>query len=580
MASEYWKQIKTEIDNFDLVEPEFNPNFAPTQSSLINLIDSYWVSKFRDGFTDSSGYKKIFRNIILKPVYIAQKLIDLDTRDVRVTAEDGQSYYPAWFYGKDLRLWMKSKKNLLGQTFGQFLNDIVYKWPKYGHILLKKAKGSVFLVPIQNIINDPEAESLLKSEYLIEKHQMGHLEFLSQDFPSEVDKDYIWDKYSKDGRIIIYERWGECSCMAGHNYHIIPENCEDDDDILFHDTIDRGEIYKELKWEDIPGRAIGRGQPEKLFENQISENTDENLFRTGLRWTSKHAFQTRDETIAKNLMTDIENGDVIIANSEITPIAMEERNLAAYNFAAQKNSANIADIAVAYESVSGERPPAGTPLGTTITQAQQAGAFFDQKKEDLGMFLKEVLFDWIIPDFEKEHQKEHSLMVGEFEEDEVEKLRRLVSVNRFNEAVIKFTKKNGYYPTQEEMKVLKGITKEQLKKAKELKLPDGYYKDIKKKIDIIITNEQIDMASRLTTLQTVLQIIGSNPTIMQDPKTRKVFYKTLDLAGINPTDLEITEPDADLEEEAMMLNSAKMGGSIARTSSTATPAVLPVPTRI
>ena len=42
MASEYWKQIKTEIDNFDLVEPEFNPNFAPTQSSLINLIDSYW----------------------------------------------------------------------------------------------------------------------------------------------------------------------------------------------------------------------------------------------------------------------------------------------------------------------------------------------------------------------------------------------------------------------------------------------------------------------------------------------------------------------------------------------------------
>ena len=65
----------------------------------------------------------------------------------------------------------------------------------------------------------------------------------------------------------------------------------------------------------------------------------------------------------------------------------------------------------------------------------------------------------------------------------------------------------------------------------------------------------------MTTLQTILQIIGSNPTILRDKVTKKVFYKLLDMTGISPTDLNVEEEQSveDMAGEMM----AQRGGSIA-----------------
>ncbi|MFA5197771.1 MAG: hypothetical protein WC437_05135 [Patescibacteria group bacterium] len=553
-----WEKVNTKLADYTNTTVELNPTFAPHQADVISLIDSYWSNKYKDGPSDSSGYKKAFYNVILKPTYVASKMIDLDTKDVRVVAEDGQSYYPAWFFSKELKLWMKNTKNQNDQTFGQLLNDIVYQLPKYGHVLLKKAKGSIFIVPIQSVRNDPCAQSVLKSDWMAIEHNFTKSQMLEQNWDKNKVEN-VYKKYQNKGKVKIYEFVGQIENKE-NNYFILPEKALDDE-ILFEDKIEIKKYFKEIKWEDIPKRAIGRGQPEKLFENQIAKNTDENLFRTGLRWSSKHIFQSRDESLAKNLLTDIENGDLLTALSEITPIAVEERNLGAYQASDAKWDKNTADSTFSYESISGERPPAGTPLGTTVLQSQQAGAFFDMKREDLGMFLKEVVFDWIIPDFKKDKKGEHSIMMGEFEEDEVDKLRGLITTNKFNESLFKNIKRNGRLPNAQERTILKSIIQEKIKNDKEIKVPESFYDDVRYKIDIIITNEQIDVASRMTTLQTILQIIGSNPTILRDKVTKKVFYKLLDMTGISPTDLNIEEEQSveDMAGEMM----AQRGGSIA-----------------
>jgi hypothetical protein len=553
-----WEHVNTKLADYSNTTVELNPTFAPHQADVICLIDSYWSNKYKDGPSDSSGYKKAFYNVILKPTYIASKMIDLDTKDVRVVAEDGQSYYPAWFFSKELKLWMKNTKNQNDQTFGQLLNDIVYQWPKYGHVLLKKARGSIFIVPIQSVRNDPCAQSILKSDWMAIEHNFTKSQMLEQNWDKN-KVETVYKKYQNKGKVKIYEFVGQIEGKKS-NYFILPEKALDDE-ILFEDKIEIKKYFKEIKWEDVPKRAIGRGQPEKLFENQIAKNTDENLFRTGLRWSSKHIFQSRDESLAKNLLTDIENGDLLTALSEITPIAVEERNLSAYQASDAKWDKNTSDTTFSYESVSGERPPAGTPLGTTVLQSQQAGAFFDMKREDLGMFLKEVVFDWIIPDFKKDKKGEHSIMMGEFEEDEVDKLRGLITTNKFNESLFKNIKRNGRLPNAQERTILKSIIQEKIKNDKEIKVPESFYDDVRYKIDIIITNEQIDVASRMTTLQTILQIIGSNPTILRDKVTKKVFYKLLDMTGISPTDLNVEEEQSveDMAGEMM----AQRGGSIA-----------------
>jgi hypothetical protein len=382
--------------------------------------------------------------------------------------------------------------------------------------------------------------------------------------------------YEKDGKIIVYEAHGDIGSDK-YNYVVIPKGANDDEYLLI-DERDRKDLYKELKWDDIPGRALGRGLPERLFEAQIAKNQNETYLRSGFRWSSKHIFQTRDETMARNLINQVENGEVLTVLSEIQPVSVEERNLPAYNVSDLKWDRHVQELSFAYNQIRGERPPAGTPLGTSILQTQMAVQYYDLKREDLGMLLKDVLYDWIIPGFKQQRKKVHSLMVGEFEEDELDKLRNLILTHRTNQAVLRYIAKNLKLPSSREAELLKAIEKEKLAKAKEIQIPDGYYDNLKYKIDIIITNEQLDVASRLTTLQTILQIIGSNPTIMREPRTRKVFYKLIDLAGFSPVDFEMEEP-AEIEQ-VVSGQMAELGGSIARPRVSNIPQQLRVPTRL
>jgi len=547
-------EIKEKISEVEKTDLDFNPSYASSLPELINLIDLYWASKFRDSDTDPSGYKKAFLNIVNNPTEISSKMIDIDTKDIRIIAEDGQSYYPAWLFEKDLKMWMKT------QNFGKLLNKIVYNYPKYGHLVAKKTKDGVKLVPLQNLYLEPDAETIYDSEFIIEKHDYTHSQLKEmKDRWNNIDE--VIKKADKP-HIDVYEYLidGEYSIVAD-----VGDGIE-----MYSDELDAKDLYKEVKWDDIPGRWLGRGVVERLFEAQIAKNQVENLFRKGLMWTSKHIWQTRDTNIASNLLTDVDDGDLLIAQSEVNPVQMEERNLHAYREADSKWDNNIAQRTFAYDVIRGERTPAGTPLGSAVLQTKMAGGYFDLKREDLGLFLKEILLDWIIPSFKKTARKEHSLMVTEFGVDDLEKLRRLIAEVNQKDAVINFINKNKRIPNSNEVEAIKAIANKQAKKVKEIKIPAGVYDNIKYKIDVVITSEQIDMASRLTSLQTMLQIIGSNPTILNDPRTKKVFYKMIDLAGFNPTDFQIEEQEISLDSVAQE-QLAQRGGSIAKVPPVALP---------
>ena len=545
--------IKEKIEDFEKTSLEVNPSYAPTLKDIIKLIDLYWVSKFRDGDKDSSGYKKAFFNIVNYPVEVASKMIDIDTKDIRIIAEKGQSYWPAWLFEKDLKIWMKEQK------FAKFLNEIVYNWPKYGTVVVKKVREKLFLVPLQNFYVEPTAKNLENSIYIIEEHDLTLSQL--QKFKG------VWENVDKaiekaeDNHITVYE------CFLNipgepYNYWIV----SDIGDGIVHVAEKRNELhYKELHWDKIPGRWLGRGMVERLFEEQIAINQNENLFRAGLRWTSKHIFQTRDETVASNLLTDVEDGDLLIVQSEITPIVVEERNLHAYRESDAKWETNVMRKSFAYDIIRGERPPAGTPLGTAILQTKMVSGYFDLKREDLGVFLKEILFDWVIPEFKKQRRAEHILSLGEFDEFEVDRIKKLVIRKRLNDAILDYIERERRLPNFEERRILEATVKQEVENAKEIVIPADFYKDLKYKIDILITAEQIDMAAKLTTLQTVLQIIGSNPTILEDKRTKKIFYRLLDLAGINPMELEFEEEENPLEV-AIQTSKAKRGGSIAKVS--------------
>ena len=540
--------IETEKKQYEEKVLKTNPSFAERTKDILDLIDLYWVSKYRDSDTDSLGFKKTFYNIVNFPVETNSKMLDLDTKDIKLMAEDWASYWASWLMGKELKMWMKEMQ------FGKQLNKYALNFPKYGHLVVKKVDDDVELVPLQNLIFKPDAKDISNIP-IIEKHSYSPNELKMEAKKRGWDKN-IAEKASKspdeDGNVIVYEVY----CPQGfledeeNNYFIITEDAEEE---MF--SAKKTECpYKELAWERLDGRCLGRGQVEKLFEEQIYLNRIGNYKAEGLHWTSKHFFQTKDTGIASNLLTSVENGEILIVNSELTPVAVEERNLHTYREEEQKWEENVTRRTFAREPITGGRAPAGTPLGSTIIQTKQASDYFEQKKEELGMFIKEILWDWILPEFKKQKRSEHKILMKnilEGDEGNSEKLHKLLLSHRMN----KLTAERHLDP--EQTKIVRGIQSEIIKNE-EITIPKGFYDNLKYKIDIVITGEQIDLQSRMTTLQTIFQVLGSNPTILQDKRVKKIFYRMMDLSGINPEDLQLDE-EPSLEETI----SAQRGGSIA-----------------
>jgi len=73
-------------------------------------------------------------------------------------------------------------------------------------------------------------------------------------------------------------------------------------------------------------------------------------------------------------------------------------------------------------------------------------------------------------------------------------------------------------------------------KEKLLKIPKGFYKDIKYDVDIDITGESVDTRFRQATIFAILQAITSDPMMTQDPVKKKILYMIAENGGINPNE--------------------------------------------
>lgn len=565
-----------ELGGFKSKTSLLNPSFAPTQWELLDLIDLYWVDKFRDGDTTLSGWKRVFYNAIFNPTLIASKMIDFDTKDVRVIAVEGASYYPSWFFTRDLNSYMRLK------NFGAFLNELIYLYPKYGSIVIKKVGDQVFCVPLKNLAWDTDVNDLCDSGFIIEKHIYTPSGLRRQKWDKTAIEEAITlasgsgtngvvegitsanESISNEKRIEVFERFGSVKGERD-NYWIVTREGVVLASMHFDDV---SELYRKCDWDKIPGRMLGRGTVEKLFEAQIQINRVANYKTEGLHWSSKRIFQTRDNTFGKNLKDDVENGEVLNPNSEITPVMMEERNLGAYTSEENRWDKLIQDLSFSYSGVSGERPPANTSLGVANNQIQQAGAFFDLKKEDLGMFLKQMILDWIIPTFKTQSATEHVMMMQDFEESELSKIKDMLTNHRANADIFDYITRNKKIPDATESQMIRSLAKDKVQREKEITIPANFYENLKYKIDVVLTNEQLDVAARLTTLQSILGLLNSQPGIMENPRTKNVFFKLLDLSGFSPVDMGMD--DSAPQEMPSILEGLKPGGSLPRPMNTNT----------
>ena len=534
------QKLQSEIRFYEETQLKGNPSYAKTMPELLELIELYSNSQFRDAEYDEYGFKKLFYNISSNPRGVGRKEMDVDLGNINIETESGHDYFIGWLYEKELRLWLKEN------NASKLFNKIVGQFVDYGSPLIKNVGGEVYGVKWSNFIVDPTAETLEDSPFKIEKHEYtpAALRKMGREkkwYMNRVEEVIERAKNEKAKRITIYERYTEGDDEDYSFYIIASFNGKFCDDSVLYEG-NRKPKYKMTKLEEVEGRLLGRGIIEKLFEQQIAKNDVNYYLQKGLRISSMHIFQSPDPNVAKNIsLIESEDGTILHSPTGISPIPMEERNITGYNYVDQIWDKNIESSVFSYEAMGGQRPPSGMTLGSHALSLQKAGQFYELKKENLAIMLREMITDWIIPSFKKENKKSHKIkmmnLIGS-DEDAQRFFNTQLNVRMRKKRLEMIMK--GKFLMGGEYEIIKGIQADLLKQE-DFEIPDEAYENIHEKVTVVITGEQLKGQAQMSILTTILNMVNNNPAVFENPINKKIASKILDRMGISPEEILPTD---------------------------------------
>lgn len=569
---------------------EIVEGYSFSQLDQIKENQRYYASKFLDGNDDEFGYK-YFYNIGKSRVKNAAKNLDFDTKDIQIRATSPDNYYKAWIMRRDVKRWMKERK------LGLIFNEMAQLTPKYGSFVLKKVAGKdiVRKVNLKNLKNDPTCERLKDSGWIIEDHYytpselqreaergwekekiekaiasyrinrkenyddnvdtsqpQGTAQFIHvKEFYGDVPEDILKDggdpnKYILANLIVISPEPGANKASN--------KEAEKEGLILYRKEIK--EIpYKETHYDREEGRWLGVGIIEDLRDAQIMKNEQINQMMMAIKLANLILFQTGDETVARNILTDLVNGDILKMKSELKRVDTENRGLNTDTIIS-KEIQSIADaLANSFEVTTGEALPSGTPFSLGMLIDKNANKLFDFILEGMGMFLQEVFEDWIIPELEKDLNEAHLLEITD--KDEMKWIMERMKKQTVWDSVKDFIMASGgRKPTQGEVALAEQVLTERLmdKDSLALDLPKSFY-DFEKVVEVNITDERNSKKEQLATIATIIQLLGSKPDLIRTPAGQKA----LDISGLSEVDVigASQAPSQSQEMSAQMQPAAK-----------------------
>jgi hypothetical protein len=288
------KQINLEKSDFENKEITIVSGYTFNQKDTIERIYRLHNSKYAGGEVDGDGDKKYFYNVVRNPCKITTKMIDFDTKDIKILTDSGGNPLTTWFYEKDLKQWMKE------QDFGKVLNRIFEDLPIFGSAVIKVIEGKPHFVDLRNfIVSEASADSLDKANAIIERHLFTPYELKRTGIKMGWDESKINEAIEqhrgmKKPYIAVYERYGEVEENNKYTYKriFVADVGQDETDqrggILYHSGIVFGETevdnhpYYEFHINKMPGRWMGVGVIESLFDIQTRQNEIANLSAKGI----------------------------------------------------------------------------------------------------------------------------------------------------------------------------------------------------------------------------------------------------------------------------------------------------------
>ena len=539
------------------------------------------IHKYYSGHYDGSDYevvngitrKKIFHNINKWRCMVSTKMIDVDTSQIKLIPKEPDYDWPTFLLEKDLGAWLQKSR------FGKLLNKISSNLPRYGSVVLRKTKDGADIVDLRNFFIEQSAESCSASRFNIIKHNLtcsqlrkkrgvwDNVDFAIDNFRSSVKKSYVDGQEIKEAvntpYVEVYERWGEVpksfltdkekdSNDYVYSWMIVAgvDNIQTNEDgkkigengvVLFRKEIKEEEDLPliDIHYNKVEGRWLGVGVVEDTFEQQRIVNKVKNYEDKAMELSSLLLLTTPDDTVVSNVLTDLENGDLIQSQQGINRI--DNRNLASGEFSkvSQEYETSADRATFSYDVVRGEGAPATATLGSVQLQAQQAASVYDFIRENIGLGLEQFFEDLVIPGLIKEKSDKHYLLLTGGE-PEVQKIReKMVDValrERGVEKIEAADKQKMVDDLKRENKIWVEVEKNYYDKVKE-----GYG------VKIVVTGEGVNIQSDLTNLNYVIELVSKNPTMLANPVLKRLLFKMMAKTGMNISELEALEVEQPMQ---------------------------------
>lgn len=563
--------IRKELSDFYQNQVTIVPGYTFNQNDTLKRIHLYLNSKYED---DSKylNRDKIFFNISIPPVEVATRMLNVDTKNIKLLPLNPKSEFSTYLLEKELKTWLKKNK------LGKVLNQIAEEAPRYGSVLLEKTKDGAEVVDLRRLVIDPTVDNIQKSRFVTTIHYMtptelretgwDNVDIAIERFGNNDAQEPFQDQSGNVSQVTstpyikVYKRYGEVPkwmidggkseemvktlfITAGSDAESKNEEGQSTGDlgvVLFKSRWYKEWPYKDFHYTKIRGRWLGLGVVEMLFDVQVRINEIKNQRRISMELSAMHLFQTPDKSIVRNVLTDLESGDMLISPNGITPIANEERNLPAFENEEASYLGQADRLSFAYEAIRGQDPGTQTTLGQTQIQTAQATSVYAFKKENLSLFLQDFFNDLAMPNLMKDLTPEHIMrFTGSLQE--LQKLDEAAAEVHATDYV-KNKILDGSPVYAEDYDALKQKAIDTYKKGGDsrfLKIKDAFYDDVEFEFDFNINNEQVDPLSIARNAQTVFTAAAEIGPAMGDPMVKLAFMKFAENLGVPKGELELAE---------------------------------------
>ena len=551
----------------------------------LNKIDHYWL----DSYVEDDAYDDVigafpFDNRSKYRVLLEARATDFDRKHIEVPAKNSsrKSKVASMIATKALR------QHLDDINFGTFLNDLCYYRAKYGGVVVTKQGDEIVAEKWQQLITDqadvmsaPRIKRMYMTPSEIKKKAgvwantdeaiRAAEDFRNQDIGDEGSE----DKAESTGHLIeVFIVEGDLSLAYLKNAQAMRNNEEydyqEDDDyeysyqriifcgadwavedqgkkqekgIVFYAEEESQPLQKYIARNPVAGRGLGEGVVESLFEHQKWHNYTKTEEMRMIAIAGKKLYVTDDPDVLANIFDEgVDHGTVLRVSQGkmLTELNQLPTGLPIYqNIRAEWDES--ADRATSsFSSAIGEEAKSGTPFRAQYLQNIEAHSQFEQYREEIGLFLKEIIEDWVLPDALAKAAKKDELY-DSFTPQELQLIDEVITERRVLDEVVRNTLE-GTVLSPEVVEILRGDVQNQLRKEGDKRTItniQNFIKEAEKHVVVHTTDEARNKAVLFESYSNLLALLAP-----EDPRFNALLDKVMQALGITQEELSLYQSQA------------------------------------